>query len=139
LCLPAERRYALIVQQFARRAVRAGGIKNEFAIIINNFSNAARLPTNRNSRNGVPLPHKVTAGLASGFCLMDFPHQGRDHMTAFQVKIIMQAVEVTGHGADKIRAVLAIYSLRQFRARDFCDRIPCLPRNVACQNFWEFG
>ncbi|KAG0921978.1 hypothetical protein G6F31_020095 [Rhizopus arrhizus] len=54
---------------------------------------------------------------------MEFADQRRQHMAAVQVVVVMRAVQVGRHGADKARAVLALVGFAQLQARDLGDGV----------------
>ena len=57
---------------------------------------------------------------------MEFADQGGQHMGVLQIKIITGSVQVGGHQADGIEAVLLMIGLTHLNARDLGHRIPLI-------------
>jgi len=64
------------------------------------------------------------AGLAALSLLVEAANQGRQHIGIFGVVVAARAIQISGHQADGIKAVLHPQCLTQLNAGDFGDRIP---------------
>lgn len=59
---------------------------------------------------------------------MGLADQGRQYVAGVQVEIVAGAIEVGGHSADKIAAVLAAIGLGQLDTGDLGDGVPFISR-----------
>jgi len=58
--------------------------------------------------------------------LMEAADQGREHMAVFAAVVIARPIQVGGHEADRIKAVLLAQRFAELQARDLGDRIPLI-------------
>ena len=70
---------------------------------------------------GAPAGH---GGHARLFGLVEAPDEGRQDVRVLRVIVVVRPVEVRGHGADEIAAVLFPNGLAEFDAGDLGDGVP---------------
>ena len=58
------------------------------------------------SLKGVPVPQQVTVAAPLFFCLMEAANKGWHYMAAAWVIVVARPIEIGGHQADRIKAVL---------------------------------
>ena len=58
-------------------------------------------------------------------CIRDryFPDHGRQHMAAFQIKVIIGAIQVRGHYSDIVGTILQVEALAHFQPRYFGEGV----------------
>ncbi len=57
------------------------------------------------------------------FGQMKFANEGREHVRGFEIVVVVRAIEVGWHDAQKPCAILAIVGFTQFNSGDFRDGI----------------
>ena len=76
----------------------------------------------------MPVPQRVTVGVAVDLGLVKFPKEGGHHMAVLQVVVVARPVEVGGHGGNEVGPVLVPVGLAEFDAGNLGDGVGFIGR-----------